>query len=417
MKQQADREARAPRHALYLLLLLIVICLLYGWATLAIRPLYNLSQNQSIPISINATKTADYSPDFYTPVGNVSLNIILDLFRDLDPASVPEDRMATLVDVLQTPVASVTIPAGSTQVNPTAAGTLSIETTIAETALTENPVVTIPVTPIPTTSTPIPPPPPPPKPTKHPTEDPPPPSPTPTYTPTATYTPTSEPVHLEIIIPSIDGAVISNISDTMFEAEAWDPAVGTNNGGGITSVTFNLYDSIGNTIHTHSDITASYCAFGEDSSCNDAASIVLSSGTYTLEATVLTNAGEIKTITRIFIIPTVTHLEITVPPSDGTVVTNMNQTKFEAEAWDSTVGINNGDGIASITFVIYDSLSNLVYTDSDVTLLFCAFGGDSQCAPSTAVGVNLPTGTYTLEAMALTDASETKAVTRTFTIP
>ena len=417
MNQQVDQETHSSRRVLYLPMLFIGICLLYGCITLAIRPLYDLSQNQSIPISINATKTADYSPDFYTPVGNVSLNIILDLFRDREPASVPEDRMATLVGILKTPVASVTIPAGSTQVNPTTAGTLSIETTVAETTLTENPVVTIPATPIPSTATHPPPPPPPPKPTKPPTDEPPPPSPTATYTPTSTYTPSPEPVHLEIVVPSTDGAVISNISDTMFEAEAWDPAVGTNNGDGITSITFVIYDSLLNPIYTDVDATPFYCAFGGDSSCNDAASIVLSSGTYNLEATVFTDASETKTITRTFIVPTVTHLEIIVPPSDGMVITNMNQTKFEAEAWDTAIGINNGDGITSVEFVIYDSTSTPIYADTDGTPLYCAFGGDSSCGNAASAGVTLPAGNYTLEATVLTDASETITVTRTFTIP
>ena len=140
MNQPNDRETHSSSSFPLVTLFILGICGLYVWAIRSIRPLYDLSRDESIPFSINATKTADYSPDFYTPVGNVSLNIILDLFQDLDPASTPESRMATLVGSLQTPVASVTIPAGSTQTDATAQATSVVETTIPETALTESAV-------------------------------------------------------------------------------------------------------------------------------------------------------------------------------------------------------------------------------------------------------------------------------------
>ena len=408
MTQLADEEARSSRYTILFPSLLIGICLLYGWATLAIRPLYDLSRNQSIPISIGATKTADYSPDFYTPVGNVSLNILLDLFRDLDPASVPEDRMATLVGSLQTPVEWVTMPADSTQIHSTIAATLHVETTIPETALTEDPVVIVPATPIPS----IPLPPPPPKPTKPPIEEPPPP------TPTATYTPSPEPVHLEIIIPASDGTEILNLSNTAFEAEAWDPAVGTSNGDGITSISFMISNSLGPIIYTYADSASDYCVFKGDGPCKDAekASISLKAGNYTLEATVLTATGETKTVTRTFIVPVITHLEIIIPPSNGTIIENINETKFEAKAWDSTVGLRNGDGITSVEFFIYDSRSTQIYTGTDSIPAFCSFGGDSVCNPVSASPIILSADNYTLKAIVLTNMSETKSVLRTFTI-
>jgi len=416
MNQQNEKEPHSSRLLLFLILLSIGVCLLYVWATQSIRPLYDLSRDESIPYSINATKTADYSPDFHAPVGNVSLSIILDLFQDLDPASTPENRMATLVGSLQTPVSSVTAPAGSTQTDSTAPATVAVGTTIPETALTENPVVIVPNTPIPSTSTaiPPPPPPPPPKPTKPPKEEPPTPIP-PTPIPPAT----PEPAHLKIINPSSDGATITGNDDTTFEVEAWDPAVGVNNGAGITSVTFTLYDSIGNTIHTYIDTASSYCAFGRNNNCSDAASagVLLSSDTYTLEATMLTNAGETKTLTRTFVIPALTQLNIIVPPTDGTIITNIADTKLEAEAWDTTIGITNGDGITSITFTLYDSIGNTIHTYTDIISLYCTFAGDVVCNNSASVGITLPTDTYTLEATVLTNAGGTETVTRTFIIP
>jgi hypothetical protein len=413
MNQQNEKETRSSRFLPLLILHILGICGFYVWVTQWIRPLYDLSRDEAIPFSINATKTADYSPDFYTPVGNVSLNIIFDLFKDLDPASTPESRMATLVGSLQTPVASVTALAGSTQTDSTAPATLEVKTTIPETALTENPVVIIPNTPVQATSTVAPPPPPPkPKPTK---EEPPPPVPPTPIPPTAT----PEPAQLKIINPSSDGATITGNDETMFEVEAWDPVMGNTNGDGITSITFVLYDSTGNTVHTYTDTAPTYCAFGGNNNCGDAASagVLLSSDTYALEVTMLTDAGETKMITQTFFISAQTHLDFILPPSDGTVITNTADTKFEAEAWDPTTGITNGDGITSITFTIYDSIGTIVHTYTDTISLYCAFGGDVVCSNSASAGVNLPADTYTLEATVLTDAGGTSTVTRTFIIP
>ena len=414
MNQQNERETRASLFFPLGLLFIMGICGLYVWATQSIRPLYDLSRDKSIPFSINATKTADYSPDYYTPVGNISLNIIFDLFQDLDPASAPENRMATLVGSLQTPVSSVTIPAGSTQVDSTVQVTPLVETTVPEIAITEATVVVILDTPAPSTSTVAPPPPPPSKP--KPTKEELPPTPIPA-TPIPSATP--EPAHFIIINPSSDGATITGNDETMFEVEAWDPAVGTTNGDGITSIAFTLYDSMGNTLHTYTDVTSSYCAFGGDSSCSDSASagLTLRDDTYTLEVTMLTDAGETKTIMRTFVIPIVTHLDTIVPPTDGTVIMNMADTKFEAEAWDTTVGINNGDGITSVTFTLYDSIGNTILTYPDIASLYCAFGGDVVCSNSASAGITLNSDTYTLEATVLTDAGDTSTVTRTFIIP
>jgi len=151
--------------------------------------MYDLSGNESIPISINATKSADYSADSFTPIGNISLKIILDVLRDLDPASVPEDRLATLLVSLQTPISTVTglagyiPPAISTEAPP-----------VTEPIPTEAPPQSIPDTPIPpTVIIPPPPQPAPPKPKKPPKDPPPPP----------------KPIQLNIIMPSTDGTNIT----------------------------------------------------------------------------------------------------------------------------------------------------------------------------------------------------------------
>jgi hypothetical protein len=415
MNHQLKRASRSiPFLPLLLVLLPAVICGLYVWVTQTIRPLYDLSRDVSIPFSINANKAADYNPDSRRLIGNVSLSIILDLIQDLDPASVPENRMATLIVSLQTPVSSVTPAPGSTQPGATALATLIGETPPVETPVAESPVVPVPNTPVQSTSTPFPPPP---KPTKTPYEGPP--TLIPTATPTATYSPTPEPVHLAFINPPSAGTLITNNTQTTFEAEAWDPAVGANNGDGVASLTFTIYNSIGNSFYTYTDTAAPYCAFGGSATCSDAASagVALGNDTYTLEATLLTIAGEGKTITRTFVIPIQIHFDIIAPPSDGMIITNIADTKFEAQAWDTAVGITNGAGITSVTFTIYDSIGNPIHTYTDTTLLYCAFGGDVICNNSVSVGVMLNSDTYTLEATVLTNASVTSTATRTFIIP
>lgn len=58
-----------------------------------------------------------------------------------------------------------------------------------------------------------------------------------TLTPTRTLTKTLVPLYLDIIRPTTN-QVITNISQTNFEAIAWDPNVGTSNGNGIQKVEF-----------------------------------------------------------------------------------------------------------------------------------------------------------------------------------
>ena len=237
MDHQAKKKPGSLRFLPFMILLTTIICGLYVWVAQTFRPLYDFSREASIPFSINATRTADYSPDTYAPLANVSLSIILDLIQDLDPASASENRIATLVVSLQTPVSTVTPLPGSTQPGFTPPATPIVGTPVAETAVTESPVVIIPNTPIPATPSPVPPsPPPPPRPTR--TIIVVPPTIVPSATPTVTYSPTPEPAHLAFTNPSSDGMIVASNIDTNFEIEAWDPAVGSNNGDGITSITF-----------------------------------------------------------------------------------------------------------------------------------------------------------------------------------
>jgi hypothetical protein len=108
-----------------------------------------------------------------------------------------------------------------------------------------------------------------------------------TATPLPSPTATCAPLFVDIISPGADGVEITDRSQTDFEAVAYDPNIGTNNGDGIFQVHFTLFDPNGNQIHYQSESLVAYCGFGGDHPCSwmptsewDA----LINGTYTLQA-------------------------------------------------------------------------------------------------------------------------------------
>ncbi|MFL5801694.1 MAG: hypothetical protein ACJ8CR_08115, partial [Roseiflexaceae bacterium] len=140
------------------------------------------------------------------------------------------------------------------------------------------------------TSTPVPPPTntPVPPPTSTPV---PPPTNTPVPPPTSTpVPPTNTPVpaglFVQIITPP-NGASINGIGQTRFEATAYDPAVGMNNGDGITSVDFSLVQLSGGVYsYSYTDNTLAYCAFSGNGPCAPAPAFgSMTPGTYSLTAT------------------------------------------------------------------------------------------------------------------------------------
>jgi hypothetical protein len=92
---------------------------------------------------------------------------------------------------------------------------------------------------------------------------------------------------LQIVVPS-DGAMVSNPAETNFQVIAYDPAVGTNDGDGITSVDFTivLLSGSGNYGHNRSDTAAPYCAYGSSGVCPTIPNWAsMDPGTYQLTAT------------------------------------------------------------------------------------------------------------------------------------
>lgn len=79
--------------------------------------------------------------------------------------------------------------------------------------------------------------------------------------------PTCAPIYVEIITPA-EGTTITDISETSFEAIAYNPNVGNNNGDGIENVQFQIYSPDGSLISSRTESVAAYCAFGGDSPCS-----------------------------------------------------------------------------------------------------------------------------------------------------
>ncbi len=130
-----------------------------------------------------------------------------------------------------------------------------------------------------------------------------------TPTDTLTYTPTVPGVvNVNIIVPPSDGADTPQ-GQTHFEAEAWDTAVGTINGDGITHVNFWFSDSGGNPVSGLASAgsptvqnSARFCAFGGSGTCSLMTPGIYSAlavGTYTMyvDAFGISGSSGVATIT------------------------------------------------------------------------------------------------------------------------
>lgn len=90
-----------------------------------------------------------------------------------------------------------------------------------------------------------------------------------------------------------------------------------------------------------------------------------------------------------------------VEPANGDVITSIEDTRFEAIAWDIGVGTNNGDGIESVHLVLLDPTSNVVVNTLDSTPPYCVWGSGNPCPiMSSTLWDSLPDGPYTLIAWA-----------------
>jgi len=70
------------------------------------------------------------------------------------------------------------------------------------------------------------------------------------------------------IVDPADGASINGVGQTKFQAIAYDPAVGTTDGDGITSVDFSVVQIGGGYSYSSTGSAPAYCAFGGNGPCN-----------------------------------------------------------------------------------------------------------------------------------------------------
>jgi hypothetical protein len=138
----------------------------------------------------------------------------------------------------------------------------------------------------------------------------------PTFTPSLTHTPVTGAIFVQIVDPGSDGAVVSNNSDTTFEAEAWDTAVGMTNGDGINHVYF-WFTFAGAPVHPLPDAgdpqvqnDVRYCPFTGTSTCLTMDDTLgagtfssLTPGTYTMHVQASGSSGVSEVYTRTFEIP------------------------------------------------------------------------------------------------------------------
>ena len=109
------------------------------------------------------------------------------------------------------------------------------------------------------------------------------------------------------------------------------------------------------------------------------------------------------------------YIEIINPDPSGMIVTSLDQTRFEAIAWDPNVGTSNGDGIRNIKF--WFAGPGYLPGRTEGQAGYCAFSGNSPCSRMDAVVdyTTLPNGTYTIYARAEgQDGRLSETISKTF---
>lgn len=119
-------------------------------------------------------------------------------------------------------------------------------------------------------------------------------------------------------------------------------------------------------------------------------------------------------------------ITINQPATDDTVIEQIDETLFEATAWDTRYGTKNGDGIREVHLELYalpeDPRQNPdaapVFVQLEQMTAFCLFGGVTCTPMGEAEGsILLPDGDYLLRARAVSQRGDTSEwVYRTFTL-
>lgn len=112
------------------------------------------------------------------------------------------------------------------------------------------------------------------------------------------------------------------------------------------------------------------------------------------------------------------HVELVEPQTDGTILTDRSQTRFEAIAYDTGMAPVNGNGINKIYFWIYKPDGTLLRSSNDSVLRYCVFSGNNPCnMMGSKMWNGLINGVYTILARALgSNGIWSEVVQKTFEI-
>jgi hypothetical protein len=210
----------------------------------------------------------------------------------------------------------------------------------------------------------------------------------PTTGPPAPPTPTLEPL-VSNTIPE-DGDFDGSIP---YNTTANDPAVGPNDGDGIADVTFQFFESDGKEIFSRVEKNARYCSFGGGDNGGDCDQWVFAdhnnqwpngkparSGPHKLLVTVRgVRGGTTQNQRNLWLnLNEQTTIEIN---TFLTTESSGDQLSFQAEAHDTSVGVEDGAGIVRVTFQFYNRQGQEVYERIENTARYCAFSGGENGQP------------------------------------
>jgi hypothetical protein len=210
----------------------------------------------------------------------------------------------------------------------------------------------------------------------------------PTAGPPAPPTPTLEPL-VSNTIPE-DGDFDGSFPYT---TTANDPAVGPNDGDGIASVTFQFFGPDGQEVFSKTEANPRYCSFGGGDNGGDCDQWIFGehnnqwpngkparSGPHKLLVTVRGARGGTARNQR--------NLRLNLNEQTTIEVNTFlasqsygDELSFQAEARDTSVGGEDGAGIARVTFQFYDGQGQLVYEHPENTARYCAFQGGENGQP------------------------------------
>ncbi|MGB8645438.1 MAG: hypothetical protein WCF84_09385 [Anaerolineae bacterium] len=165
----------------------------------------------------------------------------------------------------------------------------------------------------------------------------------------------------------------------------------------VANVDMRVLDAQNRTVYQHTEMTARYCLFGGDQICNVwefgkqsnawPNNAPVQRGAYFLRALATATSGRTRAAEAAIYIdprpngqdsPVQVQIVQTNPGNDDQSVDKA--IVFQAEAFDTRVGNQDGNGIDHVDFLIVDQLGNVVHQHTEKVAKYCAFsGGEPDC--------------------------------------